>query len=174
MISMIMMPRRAVRRLLLPLGATLASAWAVPVSAGPLTYEQALRLAAANAPSLKARAAATAGARSSAVAADRLPDPTLDLGLQNFPVSGPNAGSFTRDDFTMATIGFSQAFPNLAKRHAPRAPRPISVSPRRASWSKAATCGSRPRSHGSISIMANAGSGSSTCSMPVSTTCRRP
>jgi cobalt-zinc-cadmium efflux system outer membrane protein len=64
------------------------------------------------------RAAATAGARSSAVAADRLPDPTLDLGLQNFPVSGPNAGSFTRDDFTMATIGFSQAFPNLAKRHA--------------------------------------------------------
>ena len=115
---MIMMPRRAVRRLLLSLGATLASAWAVPVSAGPLTYEQALRLAAANAPSLKARAAATAGARSSAVAADRLPDPTLDLGLQNFPVSGPNAGSFTRDDFTMATIGLSQAFPNLAKRHA--------------------------------------------------------
>ncbi|MBR3192377.1 TolC family protein, partial [Bosea sp. (in: a-proteobacteria)] len=115
---MIMMPRRAVRRLLLSIGATLASAWAVPVSAGPLTYEQAVRLAAANAPSLKARAAATAGARSSAVAADRLPDPTLDLGLQNFPVSGPNAGSFTRDDFTMATIGFSQTFPNLAKRHA--------------------------------------------------------
>ena len=115
---MIMMPRRAVRRLLLSIGATLASAWAVPVSAGPLTYEQAVRLAAANAPSLKARAAATAGARSSAAAADRLPDPTLDLGLQNFPVSGPNAGSFTRDDFTMATIGFSQTFPNLAKRHA--------------------------------------------------------
>ena len=59
---MIMMPRRAVRRLLLSIGATLASAWAVPVSAGPLTYEQAVRLAAANAPSLKARAAATAGA----------------------------------------------------------------------------------------------------------------
>ena len=54
---MIMMPRRAVRRLLLSIGATLASAWAVPVSAGPLTYEQAVRLAAANAPSLKARAA---------------------------------------------------------------------------------------------------------------------
>ena len=123
---MIMMPRRAVRRLLLSIGATLASAWAVPVSAGPLTYEQAVRLAAANAPSLKARAAATAGARSSAVAADRLPDPTLDLGLQNFPVSGPNAGSFTRDDFTMATIGFSQTFPNLAKRHA-RAARAAAV-----------------------------------------------
>ena len=79
---MIMMPRRAVRRLLLSIGATLASAWAVPVSAGPLTYEQAARLAAANAPSLKARAAATAGARPPAVGADGLPDPPPELGLQ--------------------------------------------------------------------------------------------
>ena len=115
---MIIMPRRARRRLLLAIGTALAMASAVPASADPLTYDQALARAAANAPSLKARAAATAGARSSAIAADRLPDPTLDLGLQNFPVTGPNAGSFTRDDFTMATIGFSQMFPNLAKRHA--------------------------------------------------------
>ena len=55
-------PRRAVRRLLLSLGATLATAWAVPVSADPLTYEQALVRAAANAPSLKARAAARTSA----------------------------------------------------------------------------------------------------------------
>ena len=86
--------------------------------ADPLTYAEALERAAANAPSLKARAATTASARSSAIAADRLPDPTLDLGIRDFPVTGPNAGSFTRDDFTMATIGFSQQFPNLAKRHA--------------------------------------------------------
>lgn len=86
--------------------------------ADPLSYAEALERAAANAPSLKARAATTAGARSSAIAADRLPDPTLDLGIRDFPVTGPNAGSFTRDDFTMATIGFSQQFPNLAKRHA--------------------------------------------------------
>lgn len=115
---MIIMPRRARRRLLPAIGTALAIASAVPASADPLTYDQALARAAANAPSLKARAATTAGARSSAIAADRLPDPTLDLGLQNFPVTGPNAGSFTRDDFTMATIGFSQMFPNLAKRHA--------------------------------------------------------
>lgn len=86
--------------------------------ADPLTYADALARAAANAPTLKARAATTDAARSSAIAADRLPDPTLDLGVSGFPVSGPNAGSFTRDDFTTATIGFSQQFPNLAKRHA--------------------------------------------------------
>ena len=86
--------------------------------AGPLTYVEALARAAANAPSLKARAVSSDAARSSAVAADRLPDPTLDLGVSGFPMTGPNAGSFTRDDFTMATIGFSQQFPNLAKRHA--------------------------------------------------------
>lgn len=86
--------------------------------ADPLTYSEALTRAASSAPSLKARAATTASARSLAIAADRLPDPTLDLGLRDFPVTGPNAGSFTRDNFTMATIGFSQQFPNLAKRHA--------------------------------------------------------
>ncbi|NYT40963.1 TolC family protein [Sphingomonas sp. R-74633] len=86
--------------------------------ADPLTYSEALERATANAPSLKARAASTAGARSSATAADRLPDPTLDLGIRDFPVTGPHAGSFTGDDFTMTTIGFSQLFPNLAKRHA--------------------------------------------------------
>lgn len=84
----------------------------------PLTYEDALARAAANAPSLKARVASTAAARSSAIAADRLPDPTLDLGIRDFPVTGPNAGSFTRDDFTMATIGVSQQFPSIAKRRA--------------------------------------------------------
>lgn len=86
--------------------------------AAPLTYADALARSAAEAPSLKARAASTDAARSSAIAADRLPDPTLDLGVSGFPVTGPNAGSFTRDDFTTATIGFSQQFPNLAKRHA--------------------------------------------------------
>jgi cobalt-zinc-cadmium efflux system outer membrane protein len=100
--------------------AALLAGVALPTAAlaDPMTFDQALTRAAANAPSLKARAATTDAARSSAIAADRLPDPTLDLGISGFPVTGPNAGSFTRDDFTTATIGFSQTFPNLAKRHA--------------------------------------------------------
>jgi len=109
---------RRVRRYLLLAAGIGALAAIAPAQAEPMTFAQALELATANAPSIKARAASTAGARSSAIAADRLPDPTLDLGIRDFPVTGPHAGSFTGDDFTMTTIGFSQQFPNLAKRHA--------------------------------------------------------
>lgn len=105
------------RRLLLVAGIS-AMAAAVPAQAQSMTYAEALTRAEANAPSLKARAANTDAARSSAIAASRLPDPTLDFGISGFPVTGPNAWSLNRDDFTMATIGFSQQFPNLAKRHA--------------------------------------------------------
>lgn len=116
---MTILPGRARCRLLAAIGtAMLAVGAAQSAWADPLTYDDALARAAANAPSLRSRAATTEATRSSAVAAGRLPDPTLDIGFQNFPVTGPNAGSFTRDDFTTTTIGFSQMFPNLAKRHA--------------------------------------------------------
>ena len=51
-------------------------------------------------------------------AAGRLPDPTASVGIESFPISGPLAFRPNRDDFTMARAGFSQDFPNLAKRHA--------------------------------------------------------
>ncbi len=86
--------------------------------AEPMTYAEALARAAAFAPSIRARSATVDSARSSAIAADRLPDPTLDFGLKDFPVTGPDAGSFNRDNFTMTTLGLTQRFPNLAKRHA--------------------------------------------------------
>src|SRR3546814_679073 len=71
-----------------------------------------------DAPSLKARQTQVRAARSAADAADALPDPTLDLSLQNVPVSGPDALSLGADFMTMETIGISQDFPNPAKRHA--------------------------------------------------------
>lgn len=86
--------------------------------AEPLTFNTALDRAVADAPSLRGRAAGVTAARSAAVAADRLPDPTLDVGLQDFPVTGPDAGRFNRDNFTMQKIGISQQFVNPAKRHA--------------------------------------------------------
>lgn len=87
--------------------------------AGPLTFEQALKRAAA-APSIEARAAQADAARAAAVSSNQLPDPKLQLGLRDFPVTGPDAGRFNRDDFTMTTVGVSQAFPNPAKRRARR------------------------------------------------------
>lgn len=89
-----------------------------PLVAEPMTFDAALKRANDEAPSLKGRAASVLAAQSGAISADRLPDPTLDLGIRDFPVTGPDAGSFNRDDFTMTTIGVSQQFINPAKRRA--------------------------------------------------------
>lgn len=90
-----------------------ASAWAEP-----LTFNAALEKAAAEAPSLRGRLAGVSATHSAAIAADRLPDPTLDVGIQDFPVTGSDAGRFNRDNFTMQKVGISQQFINPAKRRA--------------------------------------------------------
>ena len=61
---------------------TLASAslLASAAQAAPLSLDEALRLA-RSAPGLEARGADVAAARSSAIAAGRLPDPKLSAGL---------------------------------------------------------------------------------------------
>lgn len=96
----------------------LMSAVPTPVWAEPLTFNAALERAASDAPSVRGRAAGVAAARSAAISADRLPDPTLDIGIQDFPVTGPDAGKLNSDNFTMRKIGISQQFINPAKRHA--------------------------------------------------------
>lgn len=88
--------------------------------AEPLTFDGALQRAAREAPSLKASASGVDAARTAEIAAGRLPDPTLSAGIDNFPVSGPPAFSFTRESMTMARIGLEQALPNPAKRRAQR------------------------------------------------------
>src|SRR3546814_9990546 len=97
-----------------------AAVLALPTAqhAEPMSLDDALRLAETRAPELQAREAGLDAARSAAIAADRLPDPKLNLAIQDFPVTGPDAGRFNRDDFTMQVIGVSQDFPNPAKRRA--------------------------------------------------------
>jgi cobalt-zinc-cadmium efflux system outer membrane protein len=85
--------------------------------AEPLTFDAALKRS-AEAPSVLGRDAEISAARSFAIAADRLPDPTLGLELKDFPVTGPDAGRLNRDNFTMTSIGVSQQITNPAKRHA--------------------------------------------------------
>ncbi|GGJ56166.1 transporter [Sphingopyxis bauzanensis] len=86
--------------------------------AAPISFDEALRLAEIRAPELRAREASVDAATSAAIAADRLPDPKLDLAIKDLPVTGPDAGRFNRDDFTMQVIGISQEFINPAKRRA--------------------------------------------------------
>lgn len=88
--------------------------------AAPLTFDAALRLAEQSAPSLAAKSLDVVAARSSAIAAGRLPDLKLRLGLDNFPVSGPPAWRFGPESMTMATLGVMQDVPSAAKRRAAR------------------------------------------------------
>lgn len=85
-----------------------------------MTFNTALERAAGSAPSVLASTAGLKASRSSAIAAGQLPDPTLSVGIDNFPISGPPAFTFNRDDMTMARVGIEQEFPNPAKRRAQR------------------------------------------------------
>ena len=100
------------------IGAGLVLLLPATLHAEPMTFDAALQRAQSEAPSLKRREAGVTAAQSAAIAADRLPDPTLDVGIRDFPVTGPDAGRFNRDDFTMTTVGVSQQFINPAKRRA--------------------------------------------------------
>jgi outer membrane protein TolC len=95
-----------------------AAALAGPAVAGPLTFAGALDRAGASAPSLAASALQSEAARIAARAAGKLPDPKLGLRLENFPISGPNAGRLDRDEMTMAQIGLVQEMPNAGRRGA--------------------------------------------------------
>lgn len=100
------------------LGASLALALPAALHAEPLSFDEAIKRAAREAPSLRASEAGVKAARSEAIAADRLPDPTIELGIRDFPVTGPDAGELNSDNFTMRTIGVTQEFTNRAKRRA--------------------------------------------------------
>ena len=114
--------------------APLLAALPVSVLAEPLTYEAAIARAAADAPSLRARALEADARRASVPPAGELPDPRLGVGIENFPVSGPPAFSLTGDNMTMARIGVSQDIPNPAKRHARTARAEADVGEAEAMW----------------------------------------
>jgi len=100
-------------------------AWALAlagadVSAAPLTLDQALQQAVQSYPALAAQQARVDAARQAQIPAAELPDPKLGIGIENFPVSGPNAGSLTADFMTMQRISLLQEVPNADKRRARR------------------------------------------------------
>lgn len=100
------------------LGAVLTAAIPTVASAIPLTFAQALGRATGDAPSIAARGLQADAARAGAHAASALPDPQFQLGIEGFPVSGPNAFAPRRDDFSAVRVGISQDVPNAAKRRA--------------------------------------------------------
>ncbi len=108
---------RPMRSAILSLAAVMVAGAA---HAAPLTFDDAVRLAAQTAPSIEARATDVEAARSAAIAAGRLPDPKLEFGVEGFPVSGPNAFRPSRDDFSDVRVGVMQDLPSRASRAAAR------------------------------------------------------
>ncbi|WP_433735821.1 TolC family protein [Pseudomonas putida] len=95
-----------------------ASVLALPSFAAALTLDEALRLAENNAPSLTAQDAKIQATSSAAIPAGELPDPKLLLGVQNYPVGGPDRWSIDQDFMTMQMVGVRQEMPNGDKRKA--------------------------------------------------------
>lgn len=82
----------------------------------PLTLDEAAQLALANQPLLASQQADITAAEKNAVAAEQLPDPKLKVGLNDLPVTGSDAFSVRRDNFTEFKVGISQDFPRVEKR----------------------------------------------------------
>jgi len=74
----------------------------------PLTLAEAEALALDAEPGQAAMTAMAESYAEQAVAAGQLPDPTLRLGLANFPLQ---SGGFTTEGMTQGQLGFRQAFP---------------------------------------------------------------
>jgi cobalt-zinc-cadmium efflux system outer membrane protein len=83
-----------------------------------LTFDAALRIAIQSSPDIAEQAASVEAARSASIAAGRLPDPKLAVGIENLPVTGAEQWSLTRDFMTMRKVGLMQDIPNGAKRAA--------------------------------------------------------
>lgn len=91
-------------------------AW--PLLASALTLDDALRLAQTTAPSLAAESAKLQAATQAAIPAGELHDPKLVVGLQNFPIGGPDRGTLYGDDMTEQMVGIQQQVPSRDKRKA--------------------------------------------------------
>jgi outer membrane protein TolC len=81
-----------------------------------LTLDEAVEQALQQAPQVNAQTSGVDAAQALAVSAGRLPDPKLVFGLDNLPVTGPDAYSTTDDFMTMRKVGVMQEFPRAAKR----------------------------------------------------------
>jgi outer membrane protein TolC len=82
----------------------------------PLTLHAAQQRAVERSRLLVAKDYAASASREMAVAAGRLPDPVLKIGVDNLPVEGPDRFSVTRDFMTQRRVGLMQDLTRAGKR----------------------------------------------------------
>jgi len=85
-----------------------------------LSFASAVDLAQHNAAELSVLDANIDAARANALAAGRLPDPKLAVGIENLPATGDDQWRVSRDFMTMRRVGVMQEFPGYGKRQAQR------------------------------------------------------
>jgi len=83
-----------------------------------LALDEAITLAIADQPSVRAYESDAAASEEAAVAARSLPDPQVSIGVQNLPITGMNALSPTDDEMTMYTIGVMREQVRRSQREA--------------------------------------------------------
>ena len=102
------------------LSLVLLATFVPPARAGeaPLGLGEALAISEQRSSKLAAQSSAVAAAAEQIGRSAQLPDPKIRLGVDNLPVSGPDAYSLTSDFMTMKRIGIMQEVPNGEKRRA--------------------------------------------------------
>jgi outer membrane protein TolC len=89
--------------------------------------QTALDLAVQRSEATRAARAGLTSATEAARSAGQLPDPTLRVGIDNLPVTGPDRISTTRDSMTMKRVGISQEWLSRDKRSVRQAAADASV-----------------------------------------------
>jgi hypothetical protein len=79
----------------------------------PLTLAEAEQLALEDEPGYAAMRERASALGEHAVAAGQLPDPTMRIGLANFPIQ---SGGFSTEGMTQAVLGYRQSFPSGKSR----------------------------------------------------------
>jgi outer membrane protein TolC len=97
-----------------------ALALASPGHAQTLSLAEVVHRAGDQASRLQAQDAAVEAARQDAARSGALPDPMLEVGIENLPVTGADAFDTGAEDMTMKEIGLRQDIPSSAKRQARR------------------------------------------------------
>lgn len=90
-------------------------------TAAPLSLDEALAIAVRRSESTRAARAGALSATEAAHSAAQLPDPTLRVGIDNLPATGPDRFRTARDSMTMKRIGISQEWLSADKRAARQA-----------------------------------------------------
>src|SRR6266702_775052 len=109
-------PGRFARPLVCLIGLALSAPLAYAASTGPLPLAEALKIGEEISPRLAAQGAALAAANELVPRASELPDPKLQVGVDNLPVNGADRFQYNSDFMTTRKIGITQDFPNREKR----------------------------------------------------------